>query len=141
MSAGKQRPFAVTLLAALALLGALAGFWHMLQFLHVLPISVETALGAVRFFGYDLGAAILWALLGLIFLWTFRKLWAVDVQGWLFLTVFASLTLMLSGLAVVADSEARAMLPSLATNALILIICLLPGTKAVFGEEKTLPPV
>jgi hypothetical protein len=76
---------------------------------------------------------MLWVLLALIYLWLFRKLWAVDVQGWLFVTVLSSLNLMLSGLAVVAQSTFQAMLPSLAVNALILVYCLLPGTKAAFG--------
>ena len=135
-----KRPFRVGLLAVLALLGALPATWHMLQYLHILPISIETVLGPVRFYGYDLGAAVLWALLGLIYLWVFRRLWAVDVRGWLLVTVFSSLNLLLSGLAVVAPSTFQAMLPSLAVNALILVYCLLPGTKSAFGEEKTEPP-
>jgi hypothetical protein len=129
----KKRPFLVGLLALLAILGALTAIWHALQYLHVLPIAVEAVLGTVRFYGYDLVAAMLWALLALIYLWLFRKLWAVDVRGWLFVTVLSSLNLMLSGLAVVAQSTFQAMLPSLAVNALILIYCLLPGTKAAFG--------
>jgi hypothetical protein len=137
----KKRPFLVSLLAILALLGALAAIWHMLQYLHILPIAIETVLGTVRFYGYDLGAAILWALLALIYLWTFRKLWAVDVRGWLFVTVFSSLNLMLSGLAVVGESTVGAMLPSLVINGLIFVYCLMPGTKEAFGVQTSGQPL
>jgi len=132
----RKRPFGVSVLALLAIFGALPAIWHALQFLHVLPISIETVLGTVRFYGFDFVAALLWGLLALIYLWVFRKLWAVNVQGWLFVTVLASLNLMLSGLAVVAQSTFQAMLPSFVVNGVILIYCLLPGTKAAFAMQE-----
>lgn len=133
----RKRPFGVSVLAPLAILGALPAIWHALQYLHVLPISIETVLGTVRFYGFDFLAA----LLALIYLWVFRKLWAVNVQGWLFVTVLSSLNLMLSGLAVVAQSTFQAMLPSLVVNGVILIYCLLPGTKAAFGMQDSGQPI
>lgn len=137
----RKQPFGVSVLALLAIFGALPAIWHALQYLHVLPISIETVLGTVRFYGFDFAAALLWGLLAAIYLWVFSKLWAVDVQGWLFVTVLSSLNLMLSGLAVVAQSTFQAMLPSLVVNGVILIYCLLPGTKAAFGMQDSGQPI
>lgn len=77
----RKQPFGVSVLALLAIFGALPAIWHALQYLHVLPISIETVLGTVRFYGFDFAAALLWGLLAAIYLWVFSKLWAVDVQG------------------------------------------------------------
>ena len=123
MTSTKKRPFLVSLLALLALLGAGAAVFH-----------------TFHFYGADWLAALLWAVLALICLWVFRLLWAVDAQGWLFVTVLSSLNLVLSGVAMLGESSFSAMLPSLAVNAVILIYCLLPGTKAAFGVEDMAKP-
>jgi len=136
MTSTKKRPFLVSLLALLALLGAAAAIFHTLQFLGLLPFS----LGPFHFYGADWLAALLWTVLALIYLWVFRLLWAVDAQGWLFVTVLSSLNLVLSGVAMLGESSFSAMLPSLAVNAVILIYCLLPGTKAAFGVEDMAKP-
>ena len=136
MTSTKKRPFLVSLLALLALLGAGAAVFHTLQFLGLLPFS----LGPFHFYGADWLAALLWAVLALIYLWVFRLLRAVDAQGWLFVPVLSSLNLVLSGVAMLGESSFSAMLPSLAVNAVILIYCLLPGTKAAFGVEDMAKP-
>ena len=132
----RNRPFLVTLLALLAILGAAAALFHTLQFLGWLPFT----LGPYRFYGADWLAALLWAVLGAIYLWVFRLLWAVDARGWLFATVLSSLDLVMSGVAMLGESSFEAMLPSLAVNSAILMYCLLPGTKSAFGVEGGAKP-
>jgi hypothetical protein len=134
-----KRPFLVGLLAVLALLGVAAAAFHALQFLGVLSFS----LGPYRFFGADWLAAVIWAALAAIYLWVFRLLWAVEAQGWLFVTILSSLNLVMSLVAMLGESSFAAMLPSLASlavNALILVYCLLPGTKSAFGVEDMAKP-
>lgn len=129
----KRRPFGVTVLAILALIAAVIAGWHTLQMLHLLPVNVETALGTVKFFTFDIFGAILWGVMVLIYVWVFRMLWNVDPQGWLFVTVVSVLNLITAVMSIIGSSSWQAMLPSLLINGLILIYCLLPGTKDAFN--------
>lgn len=128
----KKRPFGVTVLAILALLGAIVAGIHTLQMLHLFPF----VLGPVKFFTFDLFGAILWGIMFLIWLWIFRMLWAVDPQAWLFVVVLATFNLILDVLSILGQSSWEAMLPAILVNGLILIYCLLPGTKSAFGVQK-----
>lgn len=125
----KHRPFGVTLLALLAGAGALVNVWHTLQMLHLLPVKI----GESRFFTFDIVGAILFGLLALIYIWVFLRLWNVDPQGWLFVTVLAMLNLILAFVSILGQSTFSAMLPSLLLNGFILLYCLLPGTRQAFG--------
>jgi hypothetical protein len=128
----KKRPFGVTLLAILAAVGAILAIIHTLQMLHLFPI--RGPLGLFSFFTFDLLGAILWGILALIYIWLVRMLWNVDPQAWLFLVVLSVLNLILAFVSILGASSWEAMLPSIVLNGLILIYCLLPGTKAAFGE-------
>jgi hypothetical protein len=127
---GKKRPFGVTLLAILAAVAAIVAIIHTLQMLHLWPIWV----GPVRFFTFDLLGAILWGILALIYLWLVRMLWNVDPQAWLFLVVLSTLNLILAFASVLGQSSWQGMAPAILLNGLILAYCLLPRTKAAFGE-------
>lgn len=125
----KHRPFGITLLALLAGAAALINIWHTLQMLHILPVS----LGEHRFFTFDLVGAILFGLLAAIYIWVFVMLWNVNPQGWLFITVLTILNLILAFVSILGQSTFTAMLPALLINGLILLYCLLPGTRQAFG--------
>jgi len=127
----KRRPFGVTLLAIFALLAALVAGYHTLQMLHILPVRLFG--GDVKFFTFDLFGAIMWGIMLLIYLWVFRMLWNLDQQGLLFVTVIATLNLILAFLSIFGETTWTEMLPSIVINGLILIYALLPGTKAAFG--------
>ena len=103
----KSRPFGVTLLAILAGLGAVVAIWHTLQFLHILPVRLETALGNVHFFTFDIFGAILWGIMALIWLWVARGLWNLDPQAWLFVVVLASLNLILAFVSILGQTTDR----------------------------------
>ena len=129
MAETERRPFGVTLLAVLAGLAALVALWHTLQMLHILPIR----LGEHRFFTFDLIGAFLWGFMVLIYLWAVRALWSVDPQGWLFLAVISSFSLVLDFVSLLGQSTLSAMWPSIVVNAVILIYVLRPRTREAFG--------
>lgn len=130
----KSRPFGVTLLAILAGLGAVVAVWHTLQFLHILPINIETALGDVRFFTFDIFGAMLWGIMALIWIWVARGLWNLDPQAWLYVVVLATLNLILALVSIFGASTLQAMLPSLIVNGLVLLYGLSSGVKSAFGR-------
>jgi peptidoglycan/LPS O-acetylase OafA/YrhL len=126
----KKRPLGVTILAVLAALAAVAAIIHTLQMLHLWPISF----GPVRFFTFSLIGAILWGILAAIYVWLVRRLWSVDPQAWMFLVILSVLNLVLDLVSILGQSSVQAMLPSLLVNGIILIYCLLPGTREAFGQ-------
>ena len=133
----KQRPIGVTILGILALLGAIAAGIHTLQMLHLWPISFTGPVTdtTFRFFTFDLLGALMWGLMLVIYLWLFRMLWAVDPQAWLFLVVLAVINLVLAFLTVMGNTAWQDMTWAIVVNAIVLIYCLLPGTKKAFGTQ------
>ena len=126
----KDRPFGVTLLAILATLAAIIAIIHTLQMLHLFPI------GRAHFFTFDFVGALLWGIMALIYIWLVRMLWNVDPQGWMFLVLISTFELILAVVSILGQSSFRDMLPAIVVNGLILIYCLLPGTKAAFGTQS-----
>ena len=126
----RKRPFGVTLLAILAIVAFVVAVWRALQALGIAPITI----GTMQFFVPEASwvNAIMWGLLALIYLWVFRMLWQVNAQGWLFMTVISILNLVVAAIDIIGGTTFDAMLPVIVVNGLILIYCLLPGTKAAF---------
>jgi hypothetical protein len=123
-----SRPFGVALLAVLAVLAAFAAAINTLQFLHILPVAV----GPLAFFGFDLLAAVISFVLTLIYLWVARMLWELNPQGWYFVVIMASLNLVFDIVAIIGSSSIQALSGSLLVNALLLVYCLWPATRAAF---------
>jgi len=124
----RNRPFVITLLAIFALLGAAQALFVTLQYLHILPVSI----GELHFWTFDFWGALMWGILFLIYLWVFRMLWNVDPQGWLFLVIISGLNLILAFLYLLGGSSWEALSAAILINGLILVYCLLPGTKKAF---------
>lgn len=129
----KERPLGVTILAFLAILGAVNAFIYTLQMLHLLP----TYLGPVAVYQFSLIGAFLWGLLAFIWLGVFKALWDVHPQGWLFMVLIAVFNLMYGLLCVLGGSSWEAMAPIIIISGLVLIYCLLPGTKEAFGMPRS----
>ena len=129
----KKRPIGVMILAILAIVGAIVAIYYTLQMLHLIPITGP--FGVFKFFTFDLLGAILWGILAAIYIWVARMLWNLDPQGWLFVAVLSTLNLIIALISVLGNSTWEAMLPAILINGLILIYCLLPGTKAAFGQD------
>jgi hypothetical protein len=125
----KERPIGVTILAFLAILGAVNAFIYTLQMLHLLP----TFLGPIAFYQFSLIGAFFWGLLFFIWLAVFRMLWEVQPKGWMFVVLIAGFDLILAIISALGGSSWEAMAPIIIICGLILIYCLLPGTKEAFG--------
>ena len=127
----KKRPFGVTILAILAAIAAIVAIFYTLQMLGLWPI--KGAFGVFRFFSFNLFGAILWGINAAIYIWLVRMLWNVNPQGWVFAAALSLLNLVLGIISLIGTSSWQAMAPSLILNGLILIYCLLPGTRRAFG--------
>ena len=128
----KTRPIGVTILAFLAILGAMNALIYTLQMLHLLPVFI----GPVAFFEFSLVGAFFWGLLFFIWLWVFRMLWEVNPQGWMFMTLLSVLNLVFGIINVIGASSWQAMAPIIIISGLVLIYCLMPGTKEAFGVPQ-----
>jgi hypothetical protein len=128
----KARPIGVTILAFLAILGAINAFLITLQMLHLLP----TYLGPIAFYQFSLIGAFFWGFLAFIWLGVAGALWVVHPQGWLFMVLIATFDLIYGVISVLGGSSWEAMAPIIIISGLILIYCLLPGTKQAFGVPQ-----
>ncbi len=125
----KERPIGVTILAILALFGFVNASIYTLQMLHLIP----TYLGPIAFYQFSLIGAFFWGLLFFIWLAVFRMLWEVHPQGWMFMVLIATFDLIYGVICVLGGSSWEAMAPIIIISGLVLIYCLLPGTKQAFG--------
>jgi hypothetical protein len=127
--AQKERPIGVTLLAVLAMLGALQALIYTLQMLHILPYYI----GPVAFWDFSLLGAMFWGFIFLIWLAVIQMLLTMHPSGWLFIVIVAGLNLLFALLSVLGASSWEAMAPAILVSGIILLYCLLPGTKAAFN--------
>jgi hypothetical protein len=125
----KERPIGVTILAILALLGAVNAAIYTLQMLHLLPVYI----GPVAFWQFSLIGAFFWGILVLIWLAVFRMLWEVHPQGWTFMVVLSLLNLVLGFISILGGSSWESMSTIIIISAAVFIYCMLPGTKRAFG--------
>jgi hypothetical protein len=134
----RHRPIGITLLAILAVVAALVGVWHTLQYLHLVPFT----LGPLQFYGYDPLGAIMWAILAAIWVWVAARLWTVDPRGLMFAIVLSGLNLVLALLSLLGASTLEALLPAIVLNGAILLYCLTPGVRRAFGAapDEFVPP-
>jgi len=126
--AQKERPVGVTLLAVLAMLGALQALIYTLQMLHILPYYI----GPVAFWDFSLLGAMFWGFIFLIWLAVIQMLLTMHPSGWLFIVIVAGLNLLYAFLCVLGASSWQAMAPTILISGIILLYCLAPGTKAAF---------
>ena len=130
----KNRPIGVTFIAILAILGALNALIVTLQYLHILPVYV----GQVAFYTFSLIGAFFWVLIIFFFLWLFRMLWEMQPQGWMFAIIIAGFTLLFDFIALIGGTSWEVLIAGIIVSALILIYCLLPGTRkrSAFQSEQ-----
>ena len=125
----QSRPIGVTILAFLAILGAINAFIYTLQMLHILP----TYIGPVAFYQFSLIGAAFWGFLAFIWLGVAGALWIMHPQGWMFMMLIATFDLIYGIICVLGGSSWEAMAPIIIISGLVLIYCMLPGTKKAFG--------
>ena len=124
----QERPIGVTILAILALLGAVNAAIYTLQMLHLLP----TYIGPVAFWQFSLIGAALWGFLVLIWLGVAGMLLQLHPQGWNFMMLISAFTLVFGFISILGGSSWESMSTIMIISAAVLIYCLLPGTKRAF---------
>jgi hypothetical protein len=128
----QQRPFGAILLAALAVLAAVVNFAWALQYFGVIPFVI----GNMAFFGQDLIAAILYLIVGIIYLYVAYGLWTLKPWAWLYVVIIAGFNIVLSVLAVIGASTLNAMLAPIVVAGLVLLWAFMPGVRTAFGTAE-----
>jgi len=130
-----NRPFGVTVLAILASLAAILAGVRTLQYLGIIPFTIDFFIGDFSFRTFNLWAAFMWGLLTWIYIWLVRMLWNVQPEAWLFLAVITVFNLILDFIVLVGGGTVEDMGAAFLLNALILLYIMLPGTKKAFDME------
>jgi hypothetical protein len=129
-----KRPFPVTVLAILAAIAAVFAAIHALQGLGIIPYVI----GPVSMRAFNFWNFLMWGLMVWVYVWLVRMLWNVDPQAWLFLAVISTFNLILAFMSMLGSTTAFSDVSlTFIVNGLILLYCMLPGTKAAFGVQKT----
>lgn len=136
----QDRPAMVTLISILAGLAAVMAAVRTLQYLGLVPLTVEYLIGKFSFQIYGLWPAIVWGLLTWIYVWLVRMLWNMQRDAWLFLAFVTVVNLLVDFLVLVAGGSFQDIGISFSMNAVILILVMLPRTRNAFGSENTLRP-
>ena len=113
----KERPIGVTILAILALIGALNAFIYTLQMLHIIPVYI----GSVAFFQFSLIGAIIWGFLVLVWLGVAGMLMQLHPSGYMFMYFIAIFNLIYGIVCVLGASSWEAMAPIIIISALVLL--------------------
>ena len=131
----RSRPIGVTILAVIAAFLAIIAIVRTLSWLGLFPWIGPGP--AIRTF--NLWYALLYGLLAWVYIWLIQMLWQVNPSAWYFLVIITIFNLIVDFVTVVTSNLPTADITtlSLILNGLILIYCVLPGTRRAFGIEQT----
>ena len=115
----------------LTILAAFAGLMAIVDTLRYLSVFFSP----LRFLGAPMLGAILAGIVALIWFWAASMVWNVNPQGWLFMVSIAAIYLIFDVIALIAGTPFELLFWSIAINVLVLILGLLPSTKAEFGTQ------
>ena len=132
-STGKNRTWAIWLLAFVAVIAGLLAVLDTLRLLGLLPTTV---LGQMKFYSANWFGAILWNCCRSSGSRSPTNSTKVDPRGWLFVVVIAVINLIFLFLAILGQSTFQAVTLGLIVNAAALILALLPSTKEAFNMRK-----
>jgi hypothetical protein len=128
----RHRPFTVTILAIFAGLLAVLSVVHLLQALAIIPYVI----GRLEIRAFSFFSAVMWGLMVWIWAWLVQMLWKVDPQAWIFLVVVAMFNLIFDfTLMLLGETTWSDVAPSFLLNGLILLYCMLPGTRRAFERD------
>jgi predicted flap endonuclease-1-like 5' DNA nuclease len=138
----RHRNWAVYILVLLAIIAGILAFLDAARYMGWLPIT-ETVpgLGEINFVvpNAQWFAALMSAIVGIIWFVVAWWLWTLNPSGWLFVIIIAIFNIILLLLAVLGKTTFNQILPALLVNGLALILALLPGTKAAFTPTRPSP--
>ena len=125
-----KRPIAVTLLAIVAAIAGLIAVVDVARYLGFAPMA---SFGALKFYGVSIFGALLAAVVAFIWFSTARQLWNLDPRGWTFVLMISILYLIFAIVGGIGNNWGDVM-PAIVVSGLALILAILPGTKAAFGQ-------
>ena len=127
----RHRPFTVTVLAiATGLLAVLAAV-HQLQALGIVPYVI----GRLEIRSFSLLYAVMWGGLLWVWIWLVQMLWRVDPQAWIFLVFVTLLNMFFDFMLLLGATTWSDVAVSFLLNALVLLYCMLPGTRRTFEVD------
>jgi hypothetical protein len=127
----RHRPFSVTLLAIFVGMLTILAAVHLLQALGIVPYVI----GRLEIRAFSLLYAIMWGLMVWVWVWLFQMLWRVDPQAWVFLVFVSLLNMFFHFLILIGNTTWSDVAASFLISGLVLIYCMLPGTRRAFGME------
>jgi len=129
-----HRNWAVYLLLIFAVIAGILAFVDAARYMGWLPIAqlgdLNFALPSAAWF-----AAIMSAIVGVIWFVVAKWIWDLNPSGLLFVMVISVVNLIFLFLSLLGATSFAAIWPAVLVNAVALILALLPGTKAAFGNR------
>ena len=127
----KERTFVVTLLAILSGVVGILSLLDAARYMGWLPIAM---LGEMKFFlpSAQWCAALMALLVAVIYFVVASWLWNLNPSGWLFVVIVSIINLIFLFLAIFGKTAFSDVAVQITLNAIVLILALLPGTKAAF---------
>ncbi|MEA3336370.1 MAG: DUF4332 domain-containing protein [Chloroflexota bacterium] len=127
----RERNWAVYILFFLAVIAGILAFVDAARYMGWLPIAtfgeLKFVLPDARWF-----AALMSALVGVIWFVVAKWLWDLNPSGWLFVVVIAVINLIFLFLSILGKTTFSDVLIPVIVNVLALILALLPSTKQAF---------
>ena len=126
-----HRTLAVILLALLAVVAGILALLDAARYMGWLPIAT---LGDMKFVlpNAQWFAALMSAIVGVIYFVVAWWIWNLNPSGWLFVVVISVINLIFLFLAILGQTTFSAVLLQILVNAAALILALIPSTKAAF---------
>ncbi len=127
-----KRPFAATILAVIAVFAGIVAIFDTIRYLGILPAAT---FGSLNFYGGSLFGALLAGVVALIWFGVAAQIWRLDSRGWVFMVAIATIYIIFDLVAVLFGNPFYSLGSSFWITLLALVLGLLPGTKAAFGQS------
>ena len=127
-----KRPFAATLLAVIAVFAGIVAVFDTIRYLGILPAAT---FGSLNFYGGNLFGTLLAGVVALIWFGVAAQIWRLDPRGWVFMVAIATIYIIFDLAAVLFGNPFYSLGSSFWITLLALVLGLLPGTKAAFGQS------
>lgn len=133
----RERNWAVWVLVILAVIAGILALLDAARYMGWLPFTVPVMGNEISFVLPSASwlAAIMSAIVGVIYFVVASWLYNLNPSGWLFVVVIAIINLVFLFLAILGQSTFSSVLLQLLVNAALLILAFLPGTQAAFGRR------
>ena len=134
----RQRNWAVWLLVLLAVIAGILALVDAARYMGWIAFNIPIMGQEISFVlpNAQWFAAIMSALVGVIYFVVAGWLYNLNPSGWLFVVVIAIIDLVFLFLAILGKSTFSSVSVQIVVNAVLLILAFLPGTQAAFGRGK-----